>query len=290
MDKEEKEIYIDDLIKAGIRECNKLKAIIKKILKEEEKNNGEYDESMEYLSSLYKSTRKNIDAIVKTLLLKGGYFNVIDKINGLREKCSDFNKEGNYMMLSTYLEFDHAASKYNYHCSAFNNEYFKYLHLAYHYYYSKKYPLPEEYKDALRDVMAIEFASSDYMDKRFSGKIEDSINISSPEKTYGLFVTNTKVSEACYEELNNLVEFSNNCEMMEEGSSLDIMKLSLRLKFLAISTQMMDREIYFPCLDNPISDFTEEIMTDVISDSLYFSEHLDKNNLRSEKMLIKKLR
>ncbi len=272
---------IDELIKSGIKNCNMLRVLSKRIVITEEKNGNCKDGSFDYLNEQYKKVLDNTNQIVNKLLIKGSFFPVKSKLLDLDSESKEVN------MLTILLDLAYSRKKFGYRSDAFYEEFYKYLYAVYLWYIDNGW-IQDEYKDIVRDFLCAEMVESDYMKEHFSGNEEKALKVSNPRIKYGKFA-DVLGEKMCYEQLNNLVNDSNNCEMLPEGDILEAKKIIFRLKFLALNNQLMDWEIYFPCIENPISDFTEEIMTDVINETNDFSNYLDKGE-REAKGLRKKLR
>ena len=276
---------IDELIKSGIKNCNMLRVLSKRIVITEEKNGNCKDGSFDYLNEQYKKVLDNTNQIVNKLLIKGSFFPVKSKLLNLDSQSTEVT------MLGSLIDIAYSKKKFDYKSDAFCEELYKYLYAAYLWYIDNGW-IQDEYKDMVRDFLCAEMVESDYMKEHFSGNEKKALKVSNPGVEYGP-LAGILGEKLCYEQLNNLVNDSNNYEMLiGEDSPEDILearKIIFRLKFLALNNQLMDWEIYFPFIETPISDFTEEIMTDVINETEYFSNYLDKGE-REAKGLRKKLR
>ena len=272
---------IDELIKSGIKNCNMLRVLSKRIVITEEKNGNCKDGSFDYLNEQYKKVLDNTNQIVNKLLIKGSFIPVKSKLLDLDSESTEVT------MLGSLIDLAYSKKKFDYKGDAFCEELYKYLYAAYLWYIDNGW-IQDEYKDIVRDFLCAEMVEADYMKEHFSGNEEKALKVSNPRIEYGKFA-DVLGEKMCYEQLNNLVDDSNNCEMLPEGDILEARKIIFRLKFLALNNQLMDWEIYFPCIENPISDFTEEIMTDIINETDDFSNYLDQGE-REAKGLRKKLR
>ena len=127
----------------------------------------------------------------------------------------------------------------------------------------KNEEINEKERKALHDLIILTLTSSQFVRNYFAGDYEKASNISSPDYNFGSASANQMALKSYYAYLNKLVYDSNTFEMfddMEDQDTFNARKRQLKYELVAICAQIEERGFTYPCLEVPMSDFTEEIL------------------------------
>ena len=126
--------------------------------------------------------------------------------------------------------------------------------------------------------MKARLVTSQFIRNYYSGNNEEALRVSDPDITYGRISANDIALKSYYSMLNKTVDDANCHEMMAGIGNFNLFmarKKMIELELASICTQMQKRDIYYPCIETPISDFAVGMMSDaaLLSDQFKESEN-----------------
>lgn len=146
--------------------------------------------------------------------------------------------------------------------SVFDEENNKYLYAIYLWYVENN-EMTDQEKESLHRLVNLRATQSSFLRQYFAGETKNIEDLCVPEKTYGI-LSNIVAEKAYYELLNNVIKACNRLEMLdgieEYETAIEGEKRLLELEFAAVCAEMINRQVQVSCVDEPISEFTQDVM------------------------------
>ena len=254
---------IQELVDRAVRSIRKERILGNIILKEYEDNTEAEQEYMDLFKNIKNDTNKTIQELLKKYKIRTVIDYLKSKIDFEDEKTFD------YLTLLLFVQKTDIDNKTNLMLGfdvnikgdAFIEEHYKYKFLVYMWYLNNE--LPEcELKKNLHKYMSLDLIQSDTIRHLYSGEFESSQTVSDPNKNFGI-IANDIALDSYYQKLNKLVSDTNSFEMYDgllDEASFKSKKEMYMIEFVALCSQMMDRNIVFTTIKTEISDFTRKIL------------------------------
>ena len=129
--------------------------------------------------------------------------------------------------------------------------------------YLKIAEMSEEEKEELHKFINLRVTQSSALRQYFAGNSERIKDLCDPDFNFGI-MAELLAERAYYSILSSTIKDSNGVEMFEGIDAyephLEGRKKLLELEFTAICAEMINRNVTFPCIEEPVSDFTKGIM------------------------------
>lgn len=252
---------LKELVDEGVKCIRREKRLIGKMMKYEIDGDSV---NFNALKPYYKILKEKTDLVVQELL---GNFAIEDTMNEITSRinfdedvihdevdlagfvdCAFLNKVGQAL-------FDMDAG-------CFVEENCRYLYSLYRWCLDN-----ENYNDKVREalyfLMYTRLASSQVIRSYYSGDNENAEKVSSPDAVFGRLSANMYALQAYYCKLNELINESNCHEMFAGLTDFDTFfarEKMLEIEFAAICSQLESRDIEFPNVETPMSDFTIKVL------------------------------
>lgn len=254
---------IKELVNNAVRSIRKERILGDIILKEYEENIEVEKEHMNLFKNIKNDTNQTVRELLKKYKIKTITDYLKTKIDFEDEKTFD------YLTLLLFVQKTDVDNKtnlmfgfdVNVKGDSFIEEHYKYKFLVYMWYLNNELPT-DELKKSLHKYMALDLIQSDTMRHFYSGEYESSQTVSNPDINFGI-MANDIALDAYYQKLNKLVSDTNSFEMYDgllDEESFQSKKEMYMIEFVALCSQMMDRNIVFPTGETEISDFTRKVL------------------------------
>lgn len=146
--------------------------------------------------------------------------------------------------------------------SVFDEENNKYLYAMY-LWFIKNTSISDEEKESLHKFVNLRATQSSFLRQYFSGDTRNIEELCVPEKSFGI-MSDLLAQRAYYDLLQNVIKDSNCTEMFEGDKEYAVAfegrKKLIELEFAAICAEMINRNVCFPLVEEPISDFTRDLL------------------------------
>ncbi len=240
--------------------CIKLEyKLIDKMLTALENQN---EEQYEIIQECYKNKKAKTDYVIGTLLLNFPLDEILKNVSSFigSSFVGFINTESlGEIIIDDFFDARYAAI-FDKQSPSYNEEHIKYL-LSTYLWDSRNSGLSEVQKKKVHQLVLPLFAKSGFIRSLFAGDLESAEIVSTPDKSFGKFFADKEAMLRYYKFLNKIIK---ECDAIEYFEGLDNEdNCSARRKFAelqiaALSTQMESRNLIFPCVECPISDFAEE--------------------------------
>lgn len=276
-------LEINIMIKKTLSQIKKERMLIDKIVDANERGDNL---SFEALKDMFHSVAFKTDSLVERLLSQCPPNILIDRIldDAKKDNEETFDKFTLANMIKNKVAEDIGKKMFSINAASFEEEHNRYMYLVYIWYLRNKEMNPR-FKKSIHRMMTLKATNSSTLRKLFSGEYDAAQEISDPSKSFGVG-TDYIANEAYYSLLNDLINTSNCTEMFEgfltDKEVFEAKKKMMVLEFTALCSQMVDRKISFPVTEKPISDFTNELLTEA---SKLTNEYKEKGNTFPRKVI-----
>lgn len=220
------------------------------------------EEQFNLIQESYKIKKAKTDYVVGTLLQNFSLEEILDSISSFfGSSFGGVISTGSLgeIVIDDFFDAKHVAI-FDKQSPSYNEEHIKYL-LSTYLWDQRNSELTKEQKKSVHNVILPFFAKSRFVRSYFAGDTESAEIISTPDNSFGKFYADKHAMSEYYKLLNVIVKGCNTTEYFEGLDTEDnccARRKFVELQLAALSIQMENRDLVYPVVEGPISDYTEE--------------------------------
>lgn len=245
------------------------------------------EEQFNLIQETYKLKKAKTDYVIGTLLQDFSLDEILASVTSFMGPSFEgyINAEGlGEIIINDFFSARHRMI-FDKPTSSHSEEHIKYL-LSTYLWDQKNSELTEEQKKGVHRLVLPFFAKSEFVRSYFAGDVETAEICSTPDESFGKLYSDRYALPKYYKLLNNLIKECNITEYFEGLDSEDnccARRKFVELQLAALSIQMDRRELVYPTLECPISDFAE----DRIRNASELVKRINNNETKQMKKVIR---